>query len=92
MQQLSIADLLEKAFNIYFMDIAELFVKMNTPFNKLNHPKFKTFSEAYCDRIAPDESTIRKFYLERQYTEKLELIRATIGESAIHLQVDEAQF
>lgn len=45
-------------------DLCDALISSNIPFNKINNQSFKYFLEKYCDRKIPDESTLRKNYLQ----------------------------
>lgn len=64
-------------------------IAANVPWYKLQVPQFKSFLEKYFKHNIPDESTLRKNYLNVCYIETLEKIRADIGDSYIWIGVDE---
>lgn len=64
-------------------------IAANIPWNKVQVPKYRAFLEKYCGRRIPDESTLRKCYLEVCYREAIDTIRAEIGSSYIWISVDE---
>lgn len=69
--------------------ISQAFVGSNIPLSKLKNPTLKRFLEQYTSQRVPDESTIRKNYVERCYDETIESICKEIGESPIWASVDE---
>ena len=54
------------------------------PFKKLNNKVFKEFLFKYIKKPIPDESTIRKNYLDVCYKTTIEKIRKEIGNSIIY--------
>lgn len=73
----------------FYKDMALAMIAANVPWYKLQVPQFKSFLEKYFKRNIPDESTLRKNYLNVCYIETLEKIRADIGDSYIWIGVDE---
>ena len=53
-----------KQFNL---DLCEALVDANIPIWKLENKKFKGFLEKYTGYVVPDESTIRKNYVDVHY-------------------------
>jgi hypothetical protein len=51
-------------------------------------PKFRSFFEKYCKEQVPDESTLRKSYLDVCYQETIVNILEEIGDSCICVAVD----
>lgn len=45
-------------------DLADALIGANIPFFKLENQSFKYFLSKYCNRQIPDESTLRKKYLD----------------------------
>lgn len=70
-------------------ELCEAMVAANIPWNTLKNEKLKVFLSKYTKRNIPDESTIRKRYLDRCYHQKLDEIREDIGENFIWTSVDE---
>ena len=64
-------------------------ISANIPFFKLQNPNFKRFIEAYTGQKVPDESTLRKNYLNVNYTRIMDNVRKAVGKQAIFVQVDE---
>lgn len=75
--------------NEFFNDTATAFAAADVPFNKLNHTAFKEYLEKYMKRKVPDESTVRKLYLERSYDLVIEKIREALKDKYVYIQVDE---
>lgn len=74
----------------FAVDLCNALVSSNIPFHKLNNPNFKNFLKKYCtNQHIPDESTIRKNYLDIIYKNVIEEIRKDVGESNIWISVDE---
>ena len=61
----------------------------NIPLYKLNNPALRQFLEKYTKETVPDESTLRKNYVEKVYVEKLNKLRDQLKESKIWISTDE---
>lgn len=70
-------------------DLCEAFLSSNIPLAKLQKPKLKSFLEKYSKHHVPDESTLRKNYVDQIYTEVISEIRTLIGNNFIYFEVDE---
>lgn len=71
-------------------DLCKALVSSNIPLKKLNNPNLRQFLKKYCtNQIIPDESTLRKNYLQPIYNEVLDDIRRDIGDGPIWIEVDE---
>lgn len=92
LKQKTIAETTQHGPNAFYQAMTKLFVKMNIPFKRMNHPEWKQFCLEFCERTAPDESTCRHYYLEPLYEKEMELTRQIVENCWIYLQVDEAQF
>ncbi|PSN38272.1 hypothetical protein C0J52_16895 [Blattella germanica] len=75
--------------NVFFKDMCRAMIAENIPWNKLQVPEYRSFLEKYCNTIIPDESTLRKNYLEECYQDTLSSIRSDIQNSYIWIAVDE---
>lgn len=78
------------AKNIFFERLARLFIALNIPFYRLNHPELRLFIEDYCRKVCPDESTLRKYYLKPLYDETMHKIVREIDGSPFYIQIDES--
>ena len=74
----------------FYKELCEAMVAANIPWNKLQVPKYRAFLEKYCGRQVPDESTLRKGYIDACYEHALLSIRTEIGSSHIWIAVDES--
>jgi hypothetical protein len=75
--------------NEFTLDLSRAFIKADLPFYKINNPAIIEFLEKYTKEIIPDESTLRKNYLKKNYEETLNKIRAEIQEGPIWVTIDE---
>ncbi|XP_065214416.1 uncharacterized protein LOC135842640 [Planococcus citri] len=73
----------------FSLDICQAFVAADIPIYKLNHPVLRECWEKYCGRKLPDQSTIRKNYLNETFEATMECIRQEIGDSNIWVSIDE---
>lgn len=69
-------------------DLCSMFLAANIPFYKLNHPRVRAFLHKWTNQQIPDESTLRKTFLSREYERVIEGIQEKIGNRSIWLQVD----
>lgn len=75
--------------NKFYLDLAQTFIEANIPLKKLNHPSLKSFMEKYIKRIIPNESTLRKDFVEPLYNKTIEKIKTTVGNNAVYFILDE---
>ena len=73
----------------FSVDLCQAFVSANIPFNKLKNPAFRKFLFKYTDHFIPDESTLRKDYLNYIYKGKLAQLKSKIGDKSLWISVDE---
>uniref|UniRef100_T1IDM3 DUF659 domain-containing protein n=1 Tax=Rhodnius prolixus TaxID=13249 RepID=T1IDM3_RHOPR len=70
-------------------DLCRALVRADIPFHKLKNPHFKGFLETYIGKKMPDESALRKNYLEDIYKDTLTKIREHIKDGPIWVSIDE---
>lgn len=70
-------------------DLTEWLLKADIPIHKLSHPATKQFLTKYTQQSVPDESTIRKNYVDRVYQNQIDKIKSAIGDEEIYLIIDE---
>lgn len=70
-------------------ELCEAFLSANIPLSKVRNTKLKRFLEKYSHHHVPDESTLRKNYVDEIYTEVKTEIRSLIGNHLIYFEVDE---
>lgn len=73
----------------YFKDLTEALVKSNIPLNKINNSNFSNFLQQYTGKKSPDESTLRKNYVQQLYNEKIDFIKSKLGEKYVWMSIDE---
>ncbi|KAE9521523.1 hypothetical protein AGLY_018079 [Aphis glycines] len=73
-------------FNI---DLCKTLISANIPLNKLSIVKFRQFLEKYTKNHIPDESTLRKLYVDDIYKETIEKIRSQVANNRIWVSIDE---
>jgi len=61
----------------------------NIPLKKINNVEFKSFLDKYTDEVIPDESTLRKNYLNDCFDETLTKIKSTFQDKKIWISIDE---
>lgn len=74
---------------IFYEDLCNAFVSANIPLTKLNNTIFKNFLCKYTKRKIPDESTIRKHYIQNQYDKAMTAIKTKISSKYIWVSADE---
>ena len=60
---------------IFKEKLTEAFISANIPLHKLNNPKLKSFLNEYLKKKIPDESTLRKNYVQKIYSKKVSEIK-----------------
>jgi len=73
----------------FHFQLCRAMVAANIPFATLNNPTWKSFLSEHMKRDIPDESTIRKNYLDKVYKETIRHIQNEIGDDCIWAAVDE---
>lgn len=76
-------------FNDYAMDLTTAFLQAGIPLYKVNNPGLKGFLEKYTKMSTPDESTLRKNYVEPIYNTTMEKILSVIGKHPVCIILDE---
>lgn len=71
------------------MELCYAMVATNIPFHKLQSTPFKSFLEKYTNKQIPDESTLRKNYLNICFNSTMSEIRKKIQGHFIYIMVDE---
>lgn len=70
-------------------DLCSMMVECNIPLKKLNNESFLRFLEKYTSHPVPNESTLRKNYLQGCYEDVLDKIRSSVGDNKIWVSIDE---
>lgn len=78
----------KSTFNI---DLCRTLIKADIPLTKLKNPTFKIFLEKYTGQAVPEESTLRKNYVEVIYNETLSKIRGIIDNGPIWVSLMKLQ-
>lgn len=73
----------------FYKELCEVFVSANIPLDKLNNSRFCQFLEKHTGHVMPDESTLRKNYIDDCYVEILEKIRDCVKDKKIFVSIDE---
>lgn len=73
----------------FYKELCEAFVSANIPLEKLNNPRFCQFLEKYTCHVIPDESTLRKNYIDDCFRETIEKIREIVKGKKILVSIDE---
>jgi hypothetical protein len=74
----------------FYTDLCRAFIRADIPIFKLKNPALKDFLEQYTGKTIPDESTIRKKYVNVIYEETLTSIRQNIQDGPIWVSIDES--
>ena len=75
--------------NNFYADMCQAMVAVNMPWRCLNNKVWRNFLKKYTREDIPDESTLRKNYLENCYNLVIQKIRKNIGDNYIWISVDE---
>jgi hypothetical protein len=71
-------------------DLTNLFVSLNIPLHKIDHPLFQQFFKTYCpDSKILSSSTLRKKFVDSNYISVMAAIKERIGSKPIWFSVDE---
>lgn len=70
-------------------DLCQALISANIPLNKINNKDFRLFLEKYTNKEIPDESTLRKSYVDDIYLETMNKIRSNIAGHKIWVSIDE---
>ncbi|KAL4126245.1 hypothetical protein QTP88_010470 [Uroleucon formosanum] len=74
----------------FYTDLCRVFIRADIPIFKLKNPALKDFLEQYTGKTIPEESTIRKKYVNVIYEETLTSIRQNIQDGPIWVSIDES--
>lgn len=80
--------------NDFFLDLCLFLINCNIAWNKVNHPEFRKFFNKYicCNcgtRRLPEQSILRKVYLQKAYKSTITKIRNFFLDSILWLSMDE---
>lgn len=75
--------------NIFSKDLCHAMMSADIPLWKVNNPVFKGFLEKYSGKSIPDESTLRKKFVNYVYEDSLASIREQIQDGSIWVAIDE---
>jgi len=70
-------------------DLCNAFVCAGIPLWKLQNASLRSFFEKYVKQDLPDESTLRKNYLDRAYQSTMDEIRRNLADKKIWMSIDE---
>ena len=73
----------------FYKDLCEAFTAANIPLKKLKNSVLKFFIEKYTDRKVPDESTLRKIYVPKCYSDVMQSIKTNIGNNYVWVSAEE---
>lgn len=76
----------ESTLNI---DLCKAFLCVNIPLNKLSQPNFRNFLKKYTNKLIPDQSKLRKTYVNKCYEDTLCEIRTYTSDKKIWISIDE---
>jgi len=62
---------------------------VNIPLRKLNNEHFQSFISKYCNKINPNESTLRKGYFDSSYTTTIAKICDSVNGQKIWVCINE---
>ncbi|KAL4142184.1 hypothetical protein QTP88_004693 [Uroleucon formosanum] len=70
-------------------DLCKTLLSANIPLYKLKNTHLKSFLEKYMQRDIPDESTLRKYYVNDCYNQTMDKIGVTVQDQKIWVSIDE---
>lgn len=70
-------------------ELCKALLSANIPLYKLKNTHFKNFMEKYMHRDMPDESTLRKYYVNDCYNQTMDNIRIAVQGKKIWVSIDE---
>lgn len=71
------------------MDLCEAFSAADIPICKLSNPILRSFLKKYTKEIIPEESTLRKHYVDKIYNSLIEKIKIDLKNKYLWVSVDE---
>lgn len=87
-QQLIGQSFAASSHSCFYSKLCRALVGSNIPLYKVNNPLFKQFLEDISKEKLPDESTLRKNYLPKEFETVLSSIRNQIGNRNVWIQID----
>lgn len=70
-------------------DLTKFMIQCDIPFHKMKNKAFINFINKHTNFECPDESNIRKNYVDELHEDTIKKIRDTIGDDDIYMIVDE---
>ncbi|XP_017786745.1 PREDICTED: uncharacterized protein LOC108569631 isoform X2 [Nicrophorus vespilloides] len=70
-------------------DLCKSLLTSNIPLQNLDNSSFKQFLEKYCKKCIPEESIMRKVYLEDIYSNVMTEIKESVGTNYFYVIIDE---
>jgi hypothetical protein len=71
-------------------ELCKALISSNIPLTKVNNVNLKSFLRRFCKQNVPDESTLRKNYVNSCYKETMSQIRQIVGSNFTYIIVDES--
>lgn len=65
-----------------------LFLIVDIPLSKLDHPQFKNFIEKYTEHEAPSRTTIRRIHVDKVYNSCIAEAREQLGDDPLYVSLD----
>lgn len=79
----------ESKSNQFNMALCQAFISADIPLHKLNNIELKIFFQKYINESIPDESTLRKYCVDKLYIAQLNEIKAKINSNFLWISIDE---
>ena len=73
----------------FSLDLCTAFIKAGIPFWKLENQFLRSFLEKYTNQTIPNESTLRKNYVDVIYNSTMQKITKDVGDNNIWISIDE---
>lgn len=78
-----------KSNQIFYEELCQAFIAANIPLKKLDNPVLRGFLSKYMKRNIPDQSTIRKIYIEKTYDKVMLEIKTKLSSNYLWVSADE---
>ena len=88
-KQISVDKCLQNTQQEFNLELCQLLVSLNIPFNRLSHPMFKQFCEKYIKYSIPFQTTLYNQCLDSVFNKTFERIQNELKDEYLWLQIDE---
>jgi len=75
--------------NSFNVDLCKAFIAANNPLNKLSNSIFRQFLEMHIKNPIPDQTTLRKLYMDDIYNDTMENVQSKLSSKRIWITINE---